>query len=160
MAELGRRARGTGRVYLTGGATALLHGWRSTTADIDIKLDPEPEGAFAAIANLKNELDLNIELASPDQFVPPVPGWRDRSAHIAREGAVDFYHFDYTSQALAKLSRGYERDLGDVSAMLTAKLTSRDEVQRGFEAIEKALIRYPGVDADAFRSRVLRAVEP
>ncbi len=28
MRELGRAARSEGRVYLTGGATAVLHGWR------------------------------------------------------------------------------------------------------------------------------------
>ena len=50
MKELGQRCRSPGRVYLTGGASALLVGWRDSTADIDIKLDPEPAGAFEAIA--------------------------------------------------------------------------------------------------------------
>jgi len=67
MAEVGRRARGPGRIYLTGGATALLFGWRSSTVDVDIKLDPEPPGVFEAIASLKNELDVNVELASPEE---------------------------------------------------------------------------------------------
>jgi hypothetical protein len=31
-----------GRIYLTGGATALLYGWRSTTIDVDLKANPEP----------------------------------------------------------------------------------------------------------------------
>ncbi len=66
LRELGRRARGPGRVYLIGGASALLEGWRSSTVDVDLKLDPEPPGAFEAIAQLKNELDLNVELVSPD----------------------------------------------------------------------------------------------
>lgn len=68
-AELGRRARGSGRVYLTGGATALLHGWHTSTVGIDLKLDPEPAGAFEAIAELKDELDVNVELAAPDQLL-------------------------------------------------------------------------------------------
>ena len=67
LRELGRRARGPGRVYLIGGACALLEGWRAATVDVDLKLDPEPPGAFEAIARLKNELDLNVELVSPDQ---------------------------------------------------------------------------------------------
>lgn len=54
LSELGRRARGPGRVYLTGGGTALLYGWRRSTVDIDLKLDPEPTGAFDAIAELKD----------------------------------------------------------------------------------------------------------
>ena len=37
MREIGRRSRGPGRVYLVGGASALLEGWRSTTVDVDLK---------------------------------------------------------------------------------------------------------------------------
>ena len=42
MKALGREARGSGCIYFTGGASALLIGWRSSTVDIDIRLDPEP----------------------------------------------------------------------------------------------------------------------
>lgn len=76
MQVLGREARGSGCVYFTGGASALLIGWRSSTVDIDIRLDPEPPGIFQAIAKIKQELNINIELASPQDFLPPLPGWR------------------------------------------------------------------------------------
>ena len=42
MSELGRIANAEGKIYFTGGATALLMRWRDTTIDVDIKLDPEP----------------------------------------------------------------------------------------------------------------------
>ena len=61
LEALGQRAKGPGSVYLTGGAVALLEGWRATTVDVDLKLDPEPEGAFEIIAVLKDELDLNVD---------------------------------------------------------------------------------------------------
>jgi hypothetical protein len=83
MVALGARVRSEGIIYLTGGATAILHNWRSMTIDVDIKPDPEPEGLFEALARLKDELDINVELASPDQFIPAVPGWRERSLFIA-----------------------------------------------------------------------------
>src|SRR5947208_2214352 len=83
MAALGERVRGEGTIYVTGGATALLYNWRATTIDVDIKPDPEPPGLFEAIATLKEELDINVELASPDQFIPAIPGWRERSLFIA-----------------------------------------------------------------------------
>src|SRR5438270_9677044 len=82
MEELGKRASSRGTVYLTGGSTALLLGFRDQTVDIDIKLDPEPKGAFQAIAELKETLGINVELASPDQFIPPLPGWKERSQWI------------------------------------------------------------------------------
>lgn len=152
--ELGRRARGPGRVYLIGGASALLEGWRSATVDVDLKLDPEPPGIFEAIARLKNELDLNVELVSPDQFLPLLPDWKRRSTFIARYGPVDFFHYDFRVQALTKLARGYERDLADVGAMLDRNLVSRAELIAALDAIRPDLIRYPALDGEAFERRV------
>jgi hypothetical protein len=159
LEQLGRRARGPGRVYLTGGATALLFGWRRSTVDIDLKLDPEPAGAFEAIANLKDELAVNVELASPDLFLPPVPGWRERSIFIARHGDVDFFHFDAVSQALAKLARGHDRDVADVRAMLEHRLFAPMDLTRGLESITAELVRHPALDAMAFAQRVRTFVE-
>lgn len=159
LEALGRRARGPGRIYLTGGATALLHGWRKSTVDVDLKLDPEPPGIFEAIAELKEEFDVNLELASPDQFIPPVPGWRDRSLHIGRHGEVDFYHFDLLSQALAKLARAHDRDVADVRAMLSRELVTVRELEEGLEQIVPDLPRYPSLDAVAFVERVRSFLE-
>ena len=114
MDALGKRVRGPGTIYLTVGATALLCGWRNKTIDVDLKADPEPPGFFDAIAELKETLDTNVELASPDLFIPEVPGWRDRSVFIRRVGEIEFRHFDFYSQVLAKLERGHERDMNDV----------------------------------------------
>ena len=155
MIELGKRVRGAGTIYLTGGATALWYGWRAATIDVDIKPDPEPAGLFEALAKLKNELDINIELASPDQFIPAVAGWQGRSVFIARHGAIEFFHYDFYGQALAKLSRRYERDLHDVRAMLADELINIDELRRKFENIEPQLIRYPALDAQLFRANVM-----
>jgi hypothetical protein len=53
MKILGREARGAGSIYFTGGASALLIGWRNSTVDIDIRLDPE----LALYAKLQHEQD-------------------------------------------------------------------------------------------------------
>ena len=112
MEGLGRACRGSGRVYLVGGASAVLLGWRHMTVDVDLKLDPEPAGAFETIARLKGSLDINVELAAPDQFIPPLPGWRERSPFVARHGQVSFHHYDFYAQALGKIERGHRQDLG------------------------------------------------
>ena len=155
MSLLGRRVRGSGRVYLAGGTTAVLHGWREMTIDIDLKVDPEPPGFFEAIAVLKDELDINVELASPDDFIPALPGWRERSLFIARHGEVDFFHYDPYGQALAKLQRRHDRDLADVNALLRLGLITPERLRELFLAIEPELIRYPAIDATSFRSTVL-----
>src|SRR5205807_5322617 len=118
MQELAAAARSSGKVYFTGGATALLLGFRDQTIDIDLKLDPEPEGAFEAIAQLKNRLNLNVELASPEDFIPADSGSRERSRPIASIGGVEFFHYDFSLQALSKLERGHDHDLEDVTSLI------------------------------------------
>jgi hypothetical protein len=154
MAALGDRVRGPGRIYLAGGATALLHGWRKMTIDVDLKPDPEPPGLFEAIADLKNELDINVELAGPDDFIPPIPDWRQRSVFIARHGPVEFYHYDPYGQALSKLQRRHGRDLLDVKSMVRDGLIRTGRLREMFDQIEPALIRYPAVDPASFRASV------
>lgn len=75
-----------------GGASAVLLNWRETT--IDIELD-----------------------ASPSQFIPPVPGWQDRSPFIIREWLVDFHHYDFYAQALSKIERAHAKDKDEVREM-------------------------------------------
>jgi len=158
MAALGERVHGEGIVYLTGGATALLQGWRDATIDVDIKPDPEPPGLFEAIARLKDELDINVELASPDQFIPPVPGWRERSVFIERYGRISYYHYDPYGQALSKLQRGHERDLADVRSFVREGWVDLEELQTSFTAIEPMLVRYPAIDAPEFRESLRRFI--
>jgi len=159
MDAMGREAKGPGRIYLTGGATAVLEGWRASTVDLDLKLDPEPDGAFEAIARLKDELDVNVELASPDLFVPALPGWRERSTFIGRFGEVDFFHFDPYTQALAKLERGHERDVLDVTQMAARGMIDRVKLGTLFESVRAELVRYPAIEADRLRSIVLAFVD-
>jgi hypothetical protein len=154
MKELAAAARSPGRVYFTGGTTALLLGFREQTIDIDLKLDPEPGGVFEAIAALKNRLHLNVELASPSDFIPAPEDWRERSRHIATMGAVGFFHFDFSLQALAKLERGHAQDLRDVADFLRGGYVSVDELKRRFAQIEPGLLRYPAVDPQQFKRRL------
>ena len=158
MRLLGREARGSGRIYLVGGASAVIVGWRDTTVDVDLKLDPEPPGVFDAIARAKGALHMNLELASPDDFIPALPDWRDRSAFVVRHGPVDFFHYDFYSQALAKIERGHAQDLRDVEAMRRLQLIEAGRLLSLFEAIEADLVRYPAIDPCHFRNGVRRAV--
>ena len=156
MTALGKSVTGPGVIFFTGGVTALLHGWRETTIDIDLKALPEPSGLFEALAELKERENVNIELASPDDFIPEVPGWKERSLFIARHGDIDFYHYDPYAQALAKIERGHERDQDDVEGMIKTGLVKRDRLRELFAQIESGLIRFPAIDAKAFRASVER----
>jgi hypothetical protein len=155
----GAKVRGEGRIYITRGGTAVWEGWRAMTIDADLKAEPELPGFYEAIAELKESIDINIELASPDDFIPPLPGWRERSPFVARHGRIDFHHFDLFSQALSKIERGHPRDLIEVAEMLRRGLIDRRNVWRYFEAIEPELNRYPAIEPRVFRDSVLAVIE-
>jgi hypothetical protein len=98
-------------------------------------------------------------LASPQDFLPPLPGWRDRSVFIGKQGQISFYHYDFTAQALSKLSRGFDRDIKDIEAMYKQKLFSLSNLRDCFEAIAPELIRFPSLNPDMLRSRVDNFIE-
>lgn len=157
--DLGRHAGQRVRVYLTGGATAVLEGWRSATIDVDIMLEPEDEAIMRRIPAAKEAIPVNVELASPAHFIPELPGWRERSIFVAREGRIDLYHVDPYSQALFKLERALEVDLADVEAMRARGLIEDRLLGELFDCIETRLWRYPAIDPEAFRRRVERFLD-
>ena len=152
--ELGRSARSDVKMYLTGGATAVLVGWRDTTVDIDVRLEPESDELLRAIPALKERLEVNVELASPVDFIPELPGWRDRSPFVLRAGRLDVHHFDLYSQALAKIERGFALDLADVRAMVERGLVEPARGLELFSRIEPDLYRFPAIDPRSLRARV------
>lgn len=159
MRSFGRQARTESRAYFTGGTTAVLLGWRESTIDIDLKFDPELDELFRAIPLIKERLKINVELASPSDFIPPLPGWQDRCQYIGREGKVSFFHYDLYSQALAKIERGHDQDLLDVGSMFRDGLVDRQKLLVFFQEIETNLYKYPAIDPVSFASNVSRAVE-
>ncbi len=153
MRRLGAQHGAAGRVYFTGGATAVLLGWRSSTIDVDLKLEPGTERLLRAIPALKEELEINVELAAPSDFIPELPGWRERSLYIAREGPVEFYHYDPYAQVLAKIERGHDLDLIDVREMIQRGYVDPDVVLQLLTQIEPELYRYPAIDPPTFRQK-------
>jgi hypothetical protein len=154
---LGAEAKEETRLYLTGGTTAVLFGWRATTVDLDVKIVPEHDSLFRAIPALKDKLEVNVELASPADFIPELPGWQERSRFIVREGKIDFFHYDFYAQALSKLQRGHAKDQGDVREMIERGLVEPRKAMELFDAIEDGLYRFPSIDPISFRRRVEQA---
>ncbi len=155
MRELAALSRAEGRVYITGGASAVLFEWRDSTVDVDVTLIPDSYELLRAIRDLKEQLNINVEFASPADFIPELPGWQDRSPFIVREGKLDFYHYDFYAQCLAKIERRHRKDREDIANMLGNGLVEKSRLLELFERIEPELIRYPAIDAAEFR----RAVE-
>ena len=160
MRALGDAAPREGVCYLTGGATAVLLGWRATTVDVDIALEPEQDEVLRAVPRLKEELSVNVELASPADFLPLPQGWRERSPFVERAGRLTFRHFDLYSQALSKLERSHAQDLVDVREMLERGLVKGTQLRSSFEEIEPELYRFPAVDPADFRRSLEELLPP
>ena len=158
LKELARDADADTAVYLTGGATAVLLGWRDTTLDADILILPESDALFRALPRLKEQLQINVEIASPAHFIPELPGWRERSLPIERIGRVSYYHYDPYAQALAKIERAHAKDLADVGELLDRGLVEPGRLRELFDVIEPRLHRYPAVDPPSFRRRLDEAL--
>jgi uncharacterized nucleotidyltransferase DUF6036 len=158
MGALGRAAEEDTDVYFTGGATAVLLGWRPSTIDVDVLFRPEQDALLRALPALKDELRINVELASPLDFIPVPAGWEDRSLLAGREGRLTFRHFDPYGQALAKLERAHVHDLEDVDMMLDRGLVDPGQALVYLDEIEPNLYRYPAIDAASFRRRAEAAL--
>ena len=101
------------RAYFIGGATAVDRGWRSSTIDAD--LYASDDRLFANVQQIKDRLRVNVELARPEHFVPPLSGSEDRHIFVDTIGQVSFFHYDPYAQLLSKIVRGFRQDLEDAT---------------------------------------------
>ncbi len=142
------------RVYIVGGGTAVLEGWRAATIDAD--LYSEREEVFRDVQGIKERLQLNIEFARPEQFVPALAGSADRHRFVERVGLVDFYHYDPYAQLLSKIVRGFRKDLLDAEQFVRRDLVDpREFLELVRQVPNSAYAKYPNLS----RSSVLAAVE-
>ena len=160
METLGQYAEADTHVYFTGGATAVLVGWRVSTIDLDIRIVPERDELLRMIPEIKDRLQINVEFASPLEFIPVPQRWEERSPFVKQVGRTFFHHFDPYAQALAKIERNHEQDRDDVEAMLRCGLIARNRLLSYFEQIESDLYRYPAIDPGSFRDRVCAVSRP
>ena len=77
---------------------------------------------FSHLPKLKEQLQINIELAKPTDFVPSLPGESTRHVMIGTFGKATFMHFDPYGQAFSKIVRGHETDIADTKALVAARL--------------------------------------
>jgi hypothetical protein len=156
MKELSGTAprRGSYRDCLLRGGTAVYAGWRRSSIDVD--LFSEQQDVFRDIQGIKERLNMNIEFARPEDFVPPLEGTPDRHVFLDTVGSVSFYHYDPYAQLLSKVVRGFQRDLDDAQAFVRSGMVDPERFRSLVAAIpEAAYARYPSLS----RSGVEGAVE-
>jgi len=162
--ELARAAprRRTYRLFLVDGGTAVYLGWR---ASIDVVFFSEHDALFRNIQEIKERLNVNVELARPEDFVPPLAGSEERHVFIDRVGSIALYHYDPYAQLLSKVVRGFQRDMDDAREFIGSGMVDAKRFRSLVRDIpDSAYAKYPrlsrrGVEnaVDAFLSDKDRA---
>jgi len=155
MRELARTApRGKAcRVYLVGGGTAVYAGWRAASVDADLCADEE--SVFRDIQGIKERLNVNVEFARPEHFVPPLRGSAERHVFVETIGQISFFHYDPYAQVLSKVVRGFERDLDDARAFVRSGMVDPATLRALVEAIrDSEYARYPSLSRPAVEQAV------
>jgi len=142
LEKLGERYHHPGTVYLVGGASLILLDAKTSSLDIDLKIEVSREdyGEFVrCLRGISLEMEIAIEEASPGDFIPLPGGYENRRKFVGRFGALDVFHFDPYSIALSKIHRGSEKDAADVVGMLEKGLIMFNELERAKDEILPAL---------------------
>lgn len=155
MKELARTAprRGRHRVYLVGGGTAVYLGWRRSSVDVDLCSDGD--AVFRDIQGIKERINVNIEFARPEDFVPSLAGSADRHVFIDTAGSISFYHYDPYAQLLSKVVRGFQRDLDDAREFVRSGMVNPRRFRSLVAEIpESTYAKYPNLSRAAVEKAV------
>jgi hypothetical protein len=136
---LGQRLHYPIRLYLVGGSIIVDLGLREATLDVDYVAEADDPRALEEfehiVPQLKNELRINVEPASPADFLPVPANVLAQSAHVRSYGNVHVYYYDLPSTVISKAARGAERDLADIAALVTAGIVSWAEIESRWREI-------------------------
>ncbi len=163
LQQLGRTFRKPGRLYLVGGAALVHAGVRpGFTQDIDIHVGGANEGELIiGIQRLIQQMQINIEFASPKDFIPLPSQWETHAQYVGRYGQIDVFYFDFYSIALSKIERGTTRDIEDVKLLVQQERIGLDELDATYQEVFAQLGkgRYPKITPERFAERYA-AVRP
>ena len=158
LRALGGRLRRPVRFYLVGGSVLIDLGLRPLTLDIDYVAAADDPSALAdlelAIRALKNELDVNVEPASPADFLPIPPSVLDRSRYIGRHGPLSVYYYHLPSLVVAKAARGFEQDLADAERLVRAGEVDWQEVEDTWREVRASPTGWLRYEPDEVERRV------
>lgn len=157
LQQLGRTFRKPGRLYLVGGAALVHAGVRpGFTQDIVIKVGGANEGELiVAIQRLIQQMQINVEFASPADFIPLPTQWGMHAKYVGRYGGVDVFYFDFYSIALSKIEQGNSRDIADVKLLIQQGIINLNELDAAYQEVLAQLGqgRYPRITPQRFSER-------
>jgi type II secretory pathway component PulJ len=115
-------------------------GLRGATLDIAYVASADDPADLAEletlIRTLKNELDVNVEPASPGDFLPVPRSVLERSRYVGRQGRLETYYDHLPTQVIAKVARGLEQDFNDAERLITAGEVTWPDVEATWQEIK------------------------
>ncbi len=146
---MGRHSQQPARLYLVGGAVLIDLGLRATTLDVDFVAEADDPRALEeledAIRHLKDEMDINVEPASPADFLPIPSTALGQSRYVDRFGSLSVYYYHLPSLVISKAARALERDLDDVERLVRSGEVAWSDVEetwRGMRASRSGWLRH------------------
>lgn len=158
IAKVGELVKVPMTIYFSGGATAVMFDIRETTIDVDIRFEPDDMQMYKAIQVLKEKLNMNIELASPLDFIPALPQWKERSIFITSSNKVNFYHCDLYSQIISKVQRGWKQDVSDAKGFLKNNVDTK-LLKELFYSVKPDFIKFPAVNVNELEKKLLHFID-
>lgn len=116
----------------------VFEGLRQQTMDVDLVIEvanADHGALIQVIREVKQTLDINVEEASPSDFIPLPAGYANRHIFIGTFGQVNVFHFDLYSTSLSKVERGRRQDLRDVVLLLQDRRIAWEQLDRQFQEI-------------------------
>lgn len=138
LRDVGEQYRRRARLFLVGGTTLVYEGLRQRTLDVDLAIEvanADHGDLLAALRAVRQALDINVEEASPGDFIPLPAGYANRHIYVGTFGQIDVFHFDLYSVALSKVERGRVGDLKDVVLLLHSGRIAWDVLKSQFREI-------------------------
>ena len=131
----------------------MWSGWRASSVDADFCSDDD--SVFRDVQGIKERLNVNIEFANPEHFVPPLRGTRDRHVFIETVGNVSYYHYDPYAQTFSKIVRGFQRDVDDARNFVRSGMVDPRKLRDLVAAIpDSAYAKYPNLSREAVNEAV------
>jgi hypothetical protein len=158
LTALGRRVRRPVLFYLVGGCVLIEFGLRVATFGIDYVAEADDPAALdeleQAIRVLKDELDINVEPASPADFLPLPRSVLSRSRFVEQHGRVEVFYFHLPSQVIAKAARGLEQDLADAERLVRAGEVTWADVEATWQEVRSSPTGWLRYEPDEIEKRL------
>jgi len=120
-----------------------------------VDLFSDHEEVFRDIQSIKERLNVNVEFARPEDFVPPLRGSENRHLFIETMGTISFYHYDPYAQVFSKIVRGFQRDLQDAKEFMQSGMVDPKTLRSLVAGIgDAAFAKYPTLSKEAVEKAV------